>query len=113
MSDDIHTIWRIVANNWRSMKQHASEGYEPVTRVCLLGSPEPISVERVETHRGSGVTMLDVVTTGSDTSEAHPGDRFIFVYDRNVAHIEIVYQRVGTTPIGFSVAEGEADTGSR
>ena len=50
--------------------------------------------------------MLDVVTKESDTSRAHPDDRFVFVYDRNVAHIEVIYQRIGTTPISFSVAQG-------
>lgn len=112
MSDDIHAIWRIVASNWRSMKADAPEGYEPVTRVHLSGQSDPLPVGRVETHRGSGVTMLDVITTGSGTSGAQPADRFIFVYDRNVAHIEIVYQPIGHTPIAFSVAEGEAAAGS-
>src|SRR4249919_235346 len=112
MSNDIHTIWRIVGNNWRSMKEHAPEGYEPVTRVRLVGSTEAIPVGYVETVRGTDITMLDVVMKGSDTAEAHPNNRFIFVYDRNVAHIEIIYQRMGDTPVSFSVAEGDANAGS-
>ena len=112
LSTDIHTIWRIAANNWRSMKEHAPAGYEPVTRVYLVGSTEAIPVGYVETVRGTDITMLDVVMKGSDIAEAHPGNRFIFVYDRNVAHIEIIYQRIGDTPVGFSVAEGDANAGS-
>ena len=103
MEADRHKIWRIVANNCRSLKQAAPDGYEPAVEVFLVGRPDPVQSGEVQTTRDPSFpwTLL-IAETGGGDSPPLPNERLVFAPEQYVERIENHLVRSGERPIGFS-----------
>jgi hypothetical protein len=85
---DNHKIWRIVANNRREMEEAAPEGYRPVVDVFLLGRPEPLRLNYVETTRDPSFGWAYLIPEVLKR-EAQIDERRILVPEHHIERIEL------------------------
>jgi hypothetical protein len=96
---DRHVQWRLVANNVRSLRDKAPDGYEVVVEVYLAGRAEPVVLDYVETSRQSDNpwTFLQSANSG-DRENPMPADYWVFVHENHIERIEIRFVRSDSSP---------------
>lgn len=97
----------MVGRNHASLEANPPEGYAPRTEVHIVDEEAPVPVRLVETRRDYPWVLLH---SRHDADRPHPNDRYIFVHESRLAHVEIRYVRKAEFPTGFSVRDTSAET---
>lgn len=102
MDKDRRKIWRIVANNYRQLKEKPPDGYVPVVEVFLVGHPEPVRLAEAHTTRDPSFpwTLL-VAETDGDGRVPSPSDLLVFAPEECVQRIQIRFVPSGGRRVGF------------
>jgi hypothetical protein len=100
---DRHKIWRIVRNNYESLREASPEGYAPVIEVFLAGRPNPVRLAQVETTREPEFPWALLITeTETDGDKPSPDECLILVPDHYIERIELRFERSEGRGVGFS-----------
>jgi hypothetical protein len=105
---DRQKVWRIVANNYRSLEANAPDGQVPVVEVFLAGRAKPIVLGHVETDRDPAFpwTLFSAKTkAGGEGDTASTDAELVLVPEQYIERIELRYARSGAAPVGFSHGE--------
>lgn len=115
MVGDSHTIWRFVANNYRSFEEVAPEGHEPVVEAFLFGRNEPFRIGQVQTSESlEWVFLMAAVEEAEDAAKASPDEHVVFVRHELVQRIELRYEPTDKPTLGFKhQLLGEAETSTK
>jgi hypothetical protein len=82
---DAHKIWRIVRGNLQEMQEAAPEGYRSVVDVFVLGRPEPVRLNYVETTRDPSFPWVYLIPEYEEPVE----ERRLLVPKQHIERIEI------------------------
>jgi hypothetical protein len=85
---DRHKIWRIVKNNHEELKSAAPDGYRPVVDVYLLGRPEPVRLDVVQTLRDPDFPWVFLIPESDPDTLPGPVRR-ILVPEQHIERIEV------------------------
>jgi hypothetical protein len=99
MDVDRHKLWRIVANNVRTMNEDAPEGYEATVEVFLVDRPNPVPLAQVQTHRSPEFPWTLLI--GTDRIEGEWPTHLVFAPEQYVERVEVRLVRSEGPSIGF------------